>query len=136
MAGEGGALGIRCSPHPVALALAERLAAVGLGPLTSTSLNKTGAPPAANLAAARQALGLAADEQPGQRAMAGPDGLEGPLLVAASGYDAGGGLPSTVVDCTQAVPRIVREGAIARAVIEEILSAASAPSFREEMSDR
>lgn len=149
VAGEGGALGIRCSPHPVARALAERLAAAGLGPLTSTSLNRTGAPPAADLAAACRALGASLDasglpvapdpdsgEPSAGAAAAEPAGIDEPLLVAASGYDAGGGLPSTVVDCTQRVPRIVREGAIARAQIEAILAAVRAPSVREESSDR
>ncbi len=46
VAREDGALGLRCSPHPVARALTLRLAREGLGPLTSTSLNRSGDPPA------------------------------------------------------------------------------------------
>ena len=37
VAGAGNALGVRCSPHPIAMALAEGLHAAGFGPLTSTS---------------------------------------------------------------------------------------------------
>lgn len=53
---------------------------------------------------------------------AGGELLEEPLLVDASGYDAGGGAPSTVVDCTKPVPEILREGALPRAVIEPVWS--------------
>ncbi len=109
-----GALGIRCSPHPVARALAERLARAGLGPLTSTSLNRSGEPPARDVdeAARRVARG----------GKARGDSLGEPLLIDASGYDAGGSAPSTVVDCTKAVPEILREGALSRAVIEPVWS--------------
>jgi len=36
-----GAVGVRCSSHPISAALARRLAAEGVGPITSTSLNGT-----------------------------------------------------------------------------------------------
>ncbi len=109
-----GAIGIRCSPHPVARALCFRLAREGLGPLTSTSLNRSGDPPAGNLAQAELALGRGAPDR--------MESLEHPLLVAPSGYDAGASAPSTVVDCTQSVPEILREGALLRAVIEPLWS--------------
>ena len=48
-----GALGLRCSPHPTAAGLVRALEEGGLGPLTSTSLNRSGEPPARN-ATARQ----------------------------------------------------------------------------------
>lgn len=109
-----GALGIRCSPHPVARALAERLARAGLGPLTSTSLNRSGEAPARDLDEAARRV-----ERGGK---ARGDSLGEPLLIDASGYDAGSSAPSTIVDCTGAVPEILREGALSRAAIEPVWS--------------
>lgn len=97
VAGADGALGVRCSPHPVAAALASALASAGLGPLTSTSLNRSGEPPARDAAEAR----ALAPDAPGD---------DGPLRI--EGADAGGDAPSTVVDCTGRTLRILREGAI------------------------
>jgi len=39
-----GAVGVRCSSHPVARALAQRAETEGVFPLTATSLNRSGAP--------------------------------------------------------------------------------------------
>jgi len=72
-----------------------------VGPLTGTSANRAGAAPARTAEAVQQALGEAVD-----------------LIL-----DAGptpGGLPSTVVQAHDAL-RIVREGVIARSVIEATL---------------
>jgi L-threonylcarbamoyladenylate synthase len=96
-----GALGLRCSPHPLAHALAVAVDEAGLGPLTSTSLNRSGESPATDIDAAAARI----SEEP-------DDELRSPLLVSASGHDAGGSAPSSVVDCTGAVPKIVRVGAI------------------------
>jgi L-threonylcarbamoyladenylate synthase len=91
--GRSGRVGIRlssCEP------LRELLARVG--PLTGTSANRTGAPPAFTPRQVQEALGEEVDA----------------IL------DAGptpGGLPSTVVDADDGL-RIVREGAIGRAAIE------------------
>ena len=112
---EDGALGLRCSPHPVARALTLRLEQEGLGPLTSTSLNRSGEAPARRREDAICAIRVAP-------AVASTD-LEQPLLVAPSGYDAGGGAPSSVVDCTKPVPEILREGAIEGAVLSRAWSA-------------
>ncbi len=103
-----GALGLRCSPHPLAQALALGVSEAGLGPLTSTSLNRAGESPAANRAAASGMIDVDPD-----------DVLGGPLLVSASGHDAGGSAASSVVDCTGAIPRIVRVGAIERESLEK-----------------
>jgi hypothetical protein len=46
VAREDGAVGFRCSSHPVAAALARRVARAGVGPLTATSLNRSGEAPA------------------------------------------------------------------------------------------
>lgn len=100
-----GAVGVRCSPHPLAAALARRLHEVGVGPVTATSLNRHGEPPARNEAEARALCGSAGD--PGA-----------PTLVAAGGPDAGGSATSTVVDLTGATPRVLRQGALGAEALE------------------
>lgn len=109
VAGERGALGVRCSPHPVSAALAVALEAAGLGPLTSTSLNRTGDPPARDLEMARAVAPEAG-------------GRDHPLRVEASGMDAGGEIPSTVVDCTGQPLRVLRAGAIPADRIQAVLA--------------
>jgi L-threonylcarbamoyladenylate synthase len=107
--GKRGTLGLRCSSHPVAHALSLAVARAGLGPLTSTSMNRTGEPPARDLAAARVLS-------------AGPCDLGKPWLVSDPAHDAGGGRPSSVVDCTATPPEILRAGAIDAARLEETWS--------------
>jgi L-threonylcarbamoyladenylate synthase len=97
-----GAVGVRCSPHPVAAALAAAAARAGVGPLTATSLNRHGEPPARTRAEA-------------ERLCAG-DG-DAPLVVGSEGPDAEGGEPSTVVDCSSPRPNVLRWGAIDRAAL-------------------
>ena len=99
-----GAVGLRCSPHPTAAALVRAAAQRGLGPITATSLNRSGEPPARTHAEAR-ALCARADPAP--------------LLLES---ECGGGAPSTVVDVTGPVPRILRQGAIPASKIERIFS--------------
>ena len=96
--GEGGALGLRCSPHPVAAALVAAADEAGLGPLTATSLNRSGEPAAATLAEARALC----------------SGGGAAALVADPVVDASGAAPSSVVDCSGPRPRLLREGAVAR----------------------
>ena len=102
-----GALGLRCSSHPLASELVVAVGEAGLGPLTSTSLNRAGEPPARDLKAAVAQIEENADDE-----------LGSPLLVSALGHDAGGSAPSSVVDCTGSVPKIVRAGAIERESLE------------------
>jgi L-threonylcarbamoyladenylate synthase len=74
-----------------------------VGPLTGTSANRTGTPPAHTAREVEQAFGAKVD-----------------VII-----DAGptpGGLPSTVVEADETL-RIVREGAIPRNAIEAALSA-------------
>jgi L-threonylcarbamoyladenylate synthase len=87
-----GSVGVRVSPHPTARRLVAELGA----PLTSTSLNLPGEAPAAS---GHAALGVV-------RALGGSDVwvLDAGTLPAAS--------PSTVVDCTDPVPVVVREGSV------------------------
>lgn len=91
---------VRIPDHPVARELVRLLGA----PITGTSANRTGAPPARTAQQVIEQLGDAVDLV--------VDGGECPL-----------GSPSTVVDCTQGALRILREGAISREALEEALGA-------------
>jgi L-threonylcarbamoyladenylate synthase len=93
--GEGG-IAVRHTSHP---GVARLVAALGI-PITSTSANRPGGPPAAGAARLAQLFGEAVDA--------------GRLLVLDGGV-LGNVPPSTLVDCTGPVPALVREGAIPRA---------------------
>lgn len=94
LVGPGGGVGVRVSPHPIAHALAS-----GLGrPITATSANRAGKPPARTLAEARKALG---DK----------------VKVFLEGGTLGASAPSTVVEVKDSEWRIIREGAVSSAQI-------------------
>ena len=97
IAREDGAVGLRCSPHPIAHRLAQAAHERGLGPLTATSLNRSGEPAARNEAEARELCG----QDPGS-----------PYLLSCRGWESEGGSPSTVFDLTGSNPEILRAGAI------------------------
>jgi L-threonylcarbamoyladenylate synthase len=78
----------------------ERLVAESGQPLTSTSANRPGGPPAPG---ADKLAELFRDE------------VESGLLLVLNGGVLGNVPPSTLVDCTGPVPRLIREGAIPRA---------------------
>lgn len=98
IARQDGAVGLRCSSHPLAAALARRLGRIGAGPVTATSLNRTGAPPARSGAEAR--------------ALCQPQAPEEPHMIEVPGAEAGGDEASTVVDVTGSEPRVLRWGAV------------------------
>jgi L-threonylcarbamoyladenylate synthase len=100
-----GAVGLRCSSHPLATALARRARREGVGPLTATSLNRHGEPPARS---ADEASRLCGDD-------------DAPRMLAVEGAEAGGDTASTVVDATLEPPCVLRWGAIARDEIENLL---------------
>ncbi len=100
-----GAVGLRCSSHPLATALARRAAREGVGPLTATSLNHHGDPPARTRA---EAALLCKDS-------------EALRLLEVEGAEAGGDAASTVVDLTGERPEVLRWGAIPRDEIEPLL---------------
>ena len=81
-------VGVRCPAHPVPLALCEVA-----GPLAATSANLHGQEP---LATAREVEATFGDSVP--------------LVLDGGTCD---GLPSTVVDCTGQVPKLLREGRVA-----------------------
>ncbi len=87
-----GTVAVRVSSHPVAQAVA--LAAGGL--VTSTSANRAGGPPAATPAAARSSLEASLT----------------PIDLLVDGGQTTGGPPSTIVDVTGALPRLLRAGAV------------------------
>ncbi len=102
--GPTGGVGVRVSPHPVARALS-----AGLGrPITATSANLSGQPPATTLSAARAALGDRVRVY-----------LEGGTLRASA--------PSTVVACEDEGFRIIRAGAI---VERELVAALSTGALK------
>jgi L-threonylcarbamoyladenylate synthase len=93
-------IGLRVPDHP-----APRALATGVGPLPTTSANRSGHPEGRDAADIVAQLG---------------DSLD----LVLDGGAAHGGPPSTVVDCTADVPRILRAGAIPAARIGEVLDAA------------
>ncbi len=97
IAREDGAVGLRCSPHPVAAALSRAARKAGLGLLTATSLNRSGEPPAKTEHEAR--------------VICDADSI--PPHVLSVQFDAPPeGVPSSVLDLAGSVPRILRVGAL------------------------
>jgi L-threonylcarbamoyladenylate synthase len=94
IANDDGAVGFRCSPHPVASALVR-----AAGPITATSFNRSGERPCATRAEAER---CAADGE----------------IALVAGEDAHGAAPSSVVDATGSAPHVLREGAISKRAIE------------------
>jgi L-threonylcarbamoyladenylate synthase len=119
---EDGALGLRCSSHPVAHALSVAVDGAGLGPLTSTSMNRSGESPAADLAAAEALVADIGNESAD---------IDEPLIVADIEIDAGASAPSSVVDCTGDEPAVLRVGAIDRERLERAWSKDARPNTRE-----
>jgi L-threonylcarbamoyladenylate synthase len=93
-------IGLRVPDHPTPRALAS-----GVGPLPTTSANVSGLPEARDAREISAQLGDAVD-----------------LIL--DGGPAHGGPASTVVDCTGAVPRILRVGAVPLERVTEILDEA------------
>ena len=96
--GADGGVGVRVSSHPIARALA----AAARGPLTATSSNLTGEPPAVELGAARRAF---ADK----------------VKVFVEGGTLAGGAPSTVVAVDRAGMRVLRPGAVSERQLADAL---------------
>lgn len=99
---EGG-LGVRVSSHPVARSLAARLGR----PLTASSANRSGEPPAIELSQARAALGAE-------------------VKVYLDGGRLAGGPPSTVVMASLTALRILRAGAVGESDIAAAVARARA----------
>jgi L-threonylcarbamoyladenylate synthase len=93
--GREGGIAVRHTSHT---GIARLIAAVAV-PLTSTSANRPGGPPAPGAERLLEVFG--------------PEERNGELLVLDGGV-LGNVPPSTLVDCTDVMPRLVREGAIPR----------------------
>src|SRR3989449_4284500 len=93
-----GTIGVRLSAYPDV----QRVLDVIGGPLTGTSANRTGQPPATTAAEVERAFGADID-----------------LIV--NGGPTLGGLPSTVLDTTVSPPRLIREGCVAQTVLRAVL---------------
>jgi L-threonylcarbamoyladenylate synthase len=94
--GKEGGIAVRHTSH---LGIARLITSLG-DPLTSTSANRPGGPPAPGPARLIELFG--------------PEERNGELLLLDGGV-LGNVPPSTLVDCTGTMPRMVREGAIPRA---------------------
>jgi L-threonylcarbamoyladenylate synthase len=101
-----GAVGVRCSTHPLATALARRCEAEGVGPITATSLNRSGVAPARSRSEAQQAVAGDADA---------------PEIIGVEGAEAGGDTETSVVDVSGDRPEILRPGAIPAAELEALI---------------
>jgi L-threonylcarbamoyladenylate synthase len=101
--GDDGGVGVRVSSHPLARALAAALR----GPLTATSANLAGEPPAVEPAAARRALG---DK----------------VKVFVEYSRLAGGAPSTVVAVDHSGIRVLRPGAVSEHQLAAALKKAGA----------
>ena len=104
LSGGGDTIALRVPDAPTAREVVRRLGA----PVTGTSANLTGRPPATTAGEVRDALGTVVD--------AIVDGGKSP-----------GGPPSTVLDLTTPEPRILRAGPISRTDLDEALRVAGVP---------
>jgi len=95
---ETGTIGVRLSAYPDV----QRVLEVIGGPLTGTSANRTGQPPATTADEVERAFGADVD-----------------LIV--NGGPTPGGLPTTVVDTTVSPPRLIREGCVSHASLRAVL---------------
>lgn len=92
-----GTVAVRMPLHPVALELLART-----GPMGVSSANRTGQPPPATAEEARDQLGY-------------------PVAVYLDGGPSGDPTPSTIVDVTGEVPRVLRAGAVPLEKLREVV---------------
>ena len=92
-----GTVAVRMPLHPVALALLDQT-----GPLAVSSANRSGQPPAATVEQAQEQLGES-------------------VAVYLDGGPSGDAVPSTIVDLTGPVPRLLRVGAVAVDALREVV---------------
>ena len=98
--GPEGGVAVRLTPHP---GLQRLLAAYG-EPITSTSANRPGVPPAMTSAEIVQQW---------------PDAIHRGVLHVLDGGRLSPSQPSTVVDCTGRRPRVIRPGALPAALLRD-----------------
>jgi tRNA threonylcarbamoyl adenosine modification protein (Sua5/YciO/YrdC/YwlC family) len=92
-----GTVSVRMPLHPVALEMLREV-----GPIAQSSANRSGHPPATTVSEARNQL---ADS----------------VAVYLDGGPASAAVPSTIVDLTSGTPRLLREGAVTRDAVAEVV---------------
>lgn len=107
-----GAVGVRCSSHPDARKLVMAAEAAGLGPITATSFNRSGGPPARSATEARRLAAAGVGDRPGEEAV---------LVFEGAGGDALRDAPTTVVDVTGGGAKVLRWGAVTRQRLAPLL---------------
>jgi len=107
IAGANGAVGFRCSDHPLCAAFVRSAFDRGLGPVTATSFNRTGETPVQTRAEALR-LGRSPEAEHVRCLDPGP-------------HDALAEAPSTVLDLSSERPRVLRWGAIRDAALTRVL---------------
>jgi L-threonylcarbamoyladenylate synthase len=118
IAGADGGVGFRCSPHPVARALAR-----AAGVITATSFNRSGDPACETRAQAERCAAAASALATGASTLAtGASTLAAGAIALVAGEDAHCAAPSSVVDATGAQLRVLREGAILASALEAALA--------------
>jgi L-threonylcarbamoyladenylate synthase len=106
VANAAGAIGFRCSDHPVTAQLVREASARGLGPVTATSFNLSGQTP----------VGTQAEAE-----LLAKSHAQILTVLDAATCEAGGSEPSTVLDLTDAKPRVLRFGAVTLEELEPVL---------------
>ncbi len=104
-----GAVGVRCSTHPVARQFVACVEQAGLGPVTSTSLNESGDPSVSSIDAARSLCAASKGE------------VHLLDLPPDAGEAKGESAPSTVLDLTAEEPRVLRWGAIGESLLRPFI---------------
>jgi tRNA threonylcarbamoyl adenosine modification protein (Sua5/YciO/YrdC/YwlC family) len=104
----GGTVAVRMPLHPVAIELLQ-----ATGPMAVSSANTTGHPPATTADEAVQMLGDA-------------------VSVYLDGGPSGEPVPSTIVDVTGEVPRVLRAGALDLGLLREVAGDLEGPSYSDE----
>jgi L-threonylcarbamoyladenylate synthase len=104
----GGTVAVRMPLHPVAIELLQ-----ATGPMAVSSANTTGHPPATTADEAVEMLGDA-------------------VSVYLDGGPSGEPVPSTIVDVTGDVPRVLRAGALGVELLREVAGDLEGPSYSDE----
>jgi len=105
-----GAVGVRCSSHAWVQTLVQALEQAGIGPVTSTSLNRSGESPATSWRETQHLLCRESFRFEAELFCLGEEAM-----------DAGSGLASSIVDLSGVAPRLLRLGAIPRGALEDVL---------------
>ncbi|MBW1884663.1 MAG: L-threonylcarbamoyladenylate synthase [Deltaproteobacteria bacterium] len=105
--GPAGAVGFRCSDHPLAALLVREALGRGLGPLTATSFNRGGETPVRTHS---QAVLLAKS-----------DASHAVIVLHCGAQDAFAQAPSTVLDLAGPEPRVLRWGAVPQEALAPLL---------------